>query len=369
MSTIKSSAEHLTLNADGSGNDIKFQSNGTEVASISDGGVVTATSFSGSGANLTGISSVGGATGVDFNDNTKARFGTGNDLEIYHDGTHSYIKDVGTGDLRIKGTELSLRSDSQDEPYINCTENGSVAIFHNNVKKLETASGGVLIGTTDDSLMDGLKVETDSTTKTALILNSNPTSNYARVLRMQMGTDHDNNSSFFIYGSGGTGGSEVTRYVVYSDGDVYNHDNTYGSTSDERIKQDITDASSQWEDIKALKVRNFKRKDDVRKYGSDAQTQIGLIAQEAETVSPGLVKLKDPTKSDIASDSAFGRLYTSDDSETQGENPTAIVGEVKVEEQVKQMKYSVLYMKSIKALQEAMARIETLEAKVAALEA
>lgn len=57
MSTIKSSAEHLTLNADGSGNDIKFQSNGSEVASISDGGVVTATSFSGSGANLTGISS------------------------------------------------------------------------------------------------------------------------------------------------------------------------------------------------------------------------------------------------------------------------------------------------------------------------
>lgn len=57
MSTIKSSDEHLTLNADGSGNDIKFQSNGSEVASISDGGVVTATSFAGSGANLTGISS------------------------------------------------------------------------------------------------------------------------------------------------------------------------------------------------------------------------------------------------------------------------------------------------------------------------
>ena len=55
MSTIKSSDEHLTLNADGSGNDIKFQSNGTEVASISDGGVVTATSFAGSGASLTNL--------------------------------------------------------------------------------------------------------------------------------------------------------------------------------------------------------------------------------------------------------------------------------------------------------------------------
>ena len=97
----------------------------------------------GDGSNLTGISSVGGATGVDFNDNTKARFGTGNDLEIYHDGSHSYIKDVGTGDLRIKGTELSLRSDSADEPYINCTENGSVSVFHNNSKKLETTTTGI----------------------------------------------------------------------------------------------------------------------------------------------------------------------------------------------------------------------------------
>ena len=43
MSTIKSSAEHLTLNADGSGNDIKFQSNGSEVASILDTGVFNIT--------------------------------------------------------------------------------------------------------------------------------------------------------------------------------------------------------------------------------------------------------------------------------------------------------------------------------------
>ena len=55
MSTIKSSAENLTLNADGANNDIKFQSNGTEVASIDQAGVMTATSFAGSGAALTGV--------------------------------------------------------------------------------------------------------------------------------------------------------------------------------------------------------------------------------------------------------------------------------------------------------------------------
>lgn len=55
MSTIKSSSEHLVLNADGASKDIKFQNNGVEKASLSSAGVFTATSFSGSGASLTGV--------------------------------------------------------------------------------------------------------------------------------------------------------------------------------------------------------------------------------------------------------------------------------------------------------------------------
>ena len=55
MSTLKSSAEDLTLNADGSGNDIIFQSNGSTVGTLTAEGVLTATSFAGSGAALTGI--------------------------------------------------------------------------------------------------------------------------------------------------------------------------------------------------------------------------------------------------------------------------------------------------------------------------
>jgi hypothetical protein len=56
MSTIKSSSEHLTLNADGASKDIKFQANGVEKASISSTGVMTATSYAGDGSALTGIS-------------------------------------------------------------------------------------------------------------------------------------------------------------------------------------------------------------------------------------------------------------------------------------------------------------------------
>ena len=57
---------------------------------------VTAATFHGSGANLTGISQVGGSTGADFDDNVKLRFGTGNDLQVYHDSSASYLLNTGS---------------------------------------------------------------------------------------------------------------------------------------------------------------------------------------------------------------------------------------------------------------------------------
>ena len=60
MSTIKSSAENLTLNADGANNDIKFQSNGSEVASIDQAGTITATTFTGAATDATKLPLSGG---------------------------------------------------------------------------------------------------------------------------------------------------------------------------------------------------------------------------------------------------------------------------------------------------------------------
>ncbi len=91
----------------------------------------------------------------------------------------------------------------------------------------------------------------------------------------------DNNTSWAFNFTDST----AAKFRVYSDGDVVNHDNSYGSISDERIKQDIVDANSQWDDIKAVKVRNYKKKDDVAQYGDKAWTQIGVIAQEMQKVN------------------------------------------------------------------------------------
>ena len=80
---------------------------------------------------------------ITFGDSDKAIFGAGSDLQIYHDGSNSYISDEGTGQLILKGSgNIFLRS-ATDENYLKTTVNGSVELYHDNAEKLATTSTGV----------------------------------------------------------------------------------------------------------------------------------------------------------------------------------------------------------------------------------
>jgi len=94
---------------------------------------------------------------VNFADNKKAIFGTGADLQIYHDGTHSVIDDVGTGNLILQtnGTQITLQSSS--EYFVTAQNNGAVTLYHNGSTKLATTSTGVDV--TGTVVSDGLTVE------------------------------------------------------------------------------------------------------------------------------------------------------------------------------------------------------------------
>jgi hypothetical protein len=129
-----------------------------------------------------------------------------------------------------------------------------------------------------------------------------------------------------------------TGEVVFNDG---------GANYDFRIEGDtnanlfFVDASAEAvgigttsPDIKALQVRKYNFKEET---GQETHTQIGLVAQEVELVSPGLVS-ESPDRDEDGND----------------------LGTV-----TKSVNYSVLYMKAVKALQEAIAKIETLEGMVA----
>jgi hypothetical protein len=137
----------------------------------------------------------------------------------------------------------------------------------------------------------------------------------------------NNTSNFFI----ACADSTAARFRVASNGNCYNVTGTYTSgVSDIRYKEQIVDANSQWNDIKSLRVVNFKFIKDVEENGDNALRQIGFIAQEVEKVSPNLI--------DEMSDEKTGETW-------------------------KTIKASIIHTKSIKALQEAMARIEILEAE------
>ena len=79
---------------------------------------------------------------VSFGDNDKAVFGAGSDLQIYHDGSHSYIKDAGTGNLNIQANQLRIQSDT-GENFIECVPNAQVVLRYDNGVKLQTTSTGV----------------------------------------------------------------------------------------------------------------------------------------------------------------------------------------------------------------------------------
>ena len=111
-------------------------------------------------------------------------------------------------------------------------------------------------------------------------------------------------------------------FRVHTNGNVQNTNNSYGAISDETLKENIVPASDQWDNIKDIEVVNYNFKEET---GHETHKQLGVIAQQVEEVSPGLVNTD--------------------------------------EDGLKSVNYSVLYMKSVKALQEAMERIETLEAQ------
>ncbi|MDC0061237.1 hypothetical protein OAJ26_00135 [bacterium] len=87
-------------------------------------------------------SDVSVSSNINFGDNKKLQFGDAQDLQIYHDGSHSYIRDVGTGNLHIDGTRVILRSASSAD-MVKAIGAGAVELYHNAIKKFETTSTGV----------------------------------------------------------------------------------------------------------------------------------------------------------------------------------------------------------------------------------
>jgi hypothetical protein len=165
----------------------------------------------------------------------------------------------------------------------------------------------------------------------------------------------------YANGTIGTFAAGTTTFIVYSNGTVQNSTGSYGTISDAKNKENIVDANSQWDDIKSIRVRNFNFKESI---GLETIRQIGVVAQEVELVSPGLVyetEDKESVEVPVLDENGDSVL-------DHNGNPATNREERSLGTTTKSVRTSVLYMKALKALQEAMERIEQLEAKVVALE-
>jgi len=243
--------------------------------------------------------------GIDFFDGDDSGEGVGAYIYSY---TTDSIGQAGGQDLRFAaGTTERARitSGGYFKASNNGTYNDAAGAYH---ELRQTADGAALrLSSTNASL-----------------------TNVVQVIAVDRNTTNNTFYALSYYNSG----AAAFKLLIADSGDVTNTNGTYGTISDAKMKTDIVDAGSQWSDIKALRFRKFKMKND-----PSGLVQLGVVAQEVELTSPGLVD-----------------EHADKDAEGNDLGTTT-----------KSVKTSVLLMKAAVALQEAMARIEQLEAKVAAM--
>ena len=107
------------------------------------------------GVYTTGTQTIGGAKtfsdnavfggNVSLGDSDVLNLGAGNDLQIYHDASNSYIAEAGTGILRLLSNQIHLRNGADNEVLLSASQNGSVDLYYDNSKKLETTAAGATI--------------------------------------------------------------------------------------------------------------------------------------------------------------------------------------------------------------------------------
>jgi hypothetical protein len=346
---------------------------------------------------------------VSLPDNSELRFGDSNDLILEHNGSNGDIRNI-TNDLLIRNLaddrDVIIQSDDGSggtADYFRADgSSGEAKMFYYGAEKLNTKSSGVDITgnlATSDKII--AKVATYAANQNAPYMIAATTSftgattnvgTYGLQHRFKFDSGGSHritvdgpiggvvNELWALYGDTGNmdvygslsvdtikaldgaavdvyrdtttsthhlfkgvsnvGGTEQTNFRIDADGDVRNTNNSYGALSDAALKEDIEAASSQWEDVKAFSLKNYnlitaevaadKALDVSEQEGLKGPRHLGVIAQEVEQTSPYLV--------DIGEDG------------------------------LRSVNYSLLYLKAVGALQEALVRIEDLEAKVSVLQ-
>jgi len=205
-------------------NELKvYNGSAWQVAAVSTAGLLTSAnnlsdvaSAATALSNLGGLATTGGSvTGdINFGDSDKAIFGAGSDLQIYHNGSTSYIYEQGTGDLRIRGSQVRIEDDDGSTIAL-FKEDAGVELRYDGAVKLESTATGVTVTGTAVATTN-----TDATNTGNITLDFGANQNFVLTLTGNVTLDNPTTeqvgqSGFIVFIQDGTGGRTVSLGTDY----------------------------------------------------------------------------------------------------------------------------------------------------------
>ena len=372
------------------------------------------------------------ATHLNMGDSDKIKLGASGDLEVYHDGTHSYVEDTGTGELRLKSNGTMIRFQHGSETLATFEEDGTCKLFFDDSNKFQTNSSGVTVNgnianSSGDLTLDvegNVQIDAndngevrflDGGTQYAtikkdgnnaliqsivsngdLIFQGVDSSSFVSALTLDMSeagraafNTHVDMSGVLIYSSIGDGGKAIQTtasgshnyfagFFRNSSGSnvgsilVGTTSTAFQTSSDYRLKENVTydfDATTR---LKQLKPARFN-------FIADADTTVdGFLAHEVSSIVPeAITGEKDATQeiqnvvlnadgSFLADNISEKKWKQGKINKTYAEDTTWVA--TKTVPDYQQIDQSKLVPLLTKALQEQQATIESLTARITALE-
>ena len=235
--------------------------------------------------------------------------------------------DVVGGGLGVGNGTIKTVVSYTTEGIVGTTSNHALLLYANNAERARiTAGGNLLVGTTSDNGYHRF-LKSNTSDWVCTFTNSSATTPWGISVGYSAAAPNNTDSGISLSDTGGE------RATIRNNGGLANYSANNVNLSDERTKKNIVPLGSMWDKFKAIEIVKFKYRDQTHD-----DDNIGVIAQQVESVAPEFVDI-DGFGETPEDGVPFKTVYTTD-----------------------------MYHAAIKALQEAMARIEQLEAKFAALE-
>jgi len=277
---------------------------------------------SGSSAHLNQIT---GSGGIHLPDNAKITLGDAEDLQLYHDGSNSYIKDNGTGNLNYMGGTQTFQNAAGSKTMMVLNSANSVDLNYNNSTKFQTTNTGVdvtgtitstgLTTVTQAADYDGIRFRGYDDTNgyygkigitdvgyTQIFAEGNRSIDLKSGRQIRFFTSTDNstyNNSFNLNSDGsstfsgnvsGSSTSILTMSEISSSGDIVAEGDVVAyNSSDVRLKDNIQVIKGSLDKIDGIRGVEFDWNDKSPGWAQERGHDIGVIAQEVQKVVPEIV--------------------------------------------------------------------------------